>query len=71
MYNLIYTIASLATSLGSYTDLPSCQKAMRDHARTQIMGTLPTNPDVEKALDIQLQVTKQYVCLKVDSKSKP
>ena len=44
---------------------------MRDHARTQIMGTLPTNPDVEKALDIQLQVTKQYVCLKVDSKSKP
>lgn len=69
MYNLIYTIAALATSLGTYADLPSCEKAMRDHARTQMLGTMPTTPDVEKALDLQLQITKKYVCLKVDNKS--
>lgn len=70
MYNLIYTIATLATTLGSYADLPSCQKAMRNHARIQMIGPdMPTSPDIEKALDLQLQVTKRYVCLKVDKKS--
>ncbi len=70
MYNLIYTIATLATTLGSYADLPSCQKAMRTHARIQMLGAdMPTTPEIEKALDIQLQVTKKYVCLKVDRKS--
>lgn len=70
MYNLIYTIVTTATMLGSYSDLPSCQKAMRDHARSQILGAgLPTNPDIERALDIELKYTKKYVCLKVDKKS--
>lgn len=71
LYNLIYTVATIATTLGSYNDLPSCQKAMRDHARSQILGAgMPTSPEVEKAIDIQLQYTKKYICLKVDKKSK-
>ena len=70
MYNLIYTIVTTATMLGSYSDLPSCQKAMRDHARNRILGpSLPTNPDIERALDIELKYTRKYICLKVDSKS--
>jgi hypothetical protein len=66
MYNLIF-VASLSTTLGAYPDLPSCQQAMRDHARFQILGAgMPSNPEIEKAITLQLQYTRKYICLKAE-----
>lgn len=70
MYNLIYA-AAISTSLGFYVDLPSCEKAMRDHARHRILGAgIPSSPDIERAITLQLQYTKNYICLKVDKNTK-
>lgn len=70
MFVLIYTVATIAANIGTYPTMANCQKAAKDHARSQILAPdMPTHPELEKALDIMLKTTNKYVCVKVDKKS--
>lgn len=68
MYNLIFLVTQ--TILGSYSTLPACEKAMKDHALYAITGpAIKPTPEIERAVEIQLKYTTKYQCLKVDNKS--
>ena len=66
LYTLIFvTAATVApTYLGDYSDQQACQAAIRSiYSRRLYPAGQPKNPEIEKAIDITIQVQHQYVCV--------
>ena len=69
MYNLLYMVvvaqAPLTFFLGNYNDLPSCQNAIHEIYATRLNIPNQRNPDLEKSIQIQMDLKKEFVCIPV------
>jgi len=69
MYNLLYMVvvaqAPLTFFLGTYNDLPSCQFAIHEIYATRLNIPNQRNPDLEKSIQIQMDLKKEFVCIPV------
>jgi hypothetical protein len=69
MYNLIYMVvvaqAPLTFFLGNYNDLPSCQNAIHEIYATRLNVPNQRNPDLEKSIQIQMDLKREFVCIPV------
>jgi len=69
MYNLLYMVmvaqAPLTFFLGNYNDLPSCQFAIHEIYATRLNAPGQRNPDVEKVIQMQMDLKKEFLCIPV------
>ena len=69
MYNLLAMVmvaqAPLTFFLGNYNDLPSCQNAIREIYATRLNVPGQRNPELEKSIQIQMELKKEFVCIPV------
>lgn len=69
MYNLLAMVwvaqASLTFFLGNYNDLPSCQNAIHEIYATRLNVPGQRNSDLEKSIQIQMELKKEFVCVPV------
>jgi hypothetical protein len=57
--------APLTFFLGNYNDLPSCQNAIHEIYATRLNIPNQRNPDLEKSIQIQMDLKKEFVCIPV------
>jgi hypothetical protein len=65
MYILLFiSLTGAPAQLGTFSGLESCTKAIRTmyEVKMYLPGS-PKNPEIEKAIDIQLQYQRQYKCV--------
>ena len=69
MYNLLAMVmvaqAPLTFFLGNYNDLPSCQNAIREIYATRLNVPGQRNLDLEKSIQIQMDLKKEFICIPV------
>jgi hypothetical protein len=69
MYNLLAMVivaqAPLTFFLGNYNDLPSCQNAIHEIYATRLNVPGQRNPELEKVIQIQMDLKKEFVCIPV------
>ena len=69
MFNLLAMVmvaqAPLTFFLGNYNDLPSCQNAIHEIYATRLNIPNQRNPDLEKSIQIQMDLKKEFVCIPV------
>ena len=69
MFNLLYMVmvaqAPLTFFLGNYNDLPSCQNAIHEIYATRLNVPGQRNPELEKSIQIQMELKKEFVCIPV------
>ena len=67
MYNLVFMVvvvqAQLTGFLGSYNDLASCQYAIHEIYATRMNIPGQRNPEIEKTIQIQMDLKKEFLCL--------
>jgi hypothetical protein len=57
--------APLTFFLGNYNDLPSCQNAIHEIYATKLNVPGQRNPELEKVIQIQMDLKKEFVCIPV------
>ena len=69
MFNLLAMVmvaqAPLTFFLGNYNDLPSCQNAIHEIYATRLNVPGQRNPELEKVIQIQMDLKKEFVCIPV------
>jgi hypothetical protein len=69
MFNLLAMVmvaqAPLTFFLGNYNDLPSCQNAIHEIYATRLNVPGQRNPELEKSIQIQMDLKKEFVCIPV------
>ena len=69
MFNLLYTViiaqAPIMAFLGNYNDLSSCQNAIHDIYATRMNLPGQRNPELEKTIQIQMDLKKEFLCVPV------
>ena len=69
MYNLLAMVmvaqAPMTFFLGNYNDLPSCQNAIHEIYATRLNVPGQRNPELEKSIQIQMELKKEFVCIPV------
>ena len=69
MYNLLYMVvvaqSQMTFFLGNYNDLPSCQNAIHEIYATRLNVPGQRNPELEKSIQIQMDLKKEFVCISV------
>ena len=69
MYNLLYMVvvaqSQMTFFLGSYNDLNSCQNAIHEIYATRLNVPGQRNPELEKSIQIQMDLKKEFVCIPV------
>jgi len=69
MFNLLAMVmiaqAPLTFFLGNYNDLPSCQNAIHEIYSTRLNVPGQRNPELEKSIQIQMDLKKEFVCVPV------
>jgi hypothetical protein len=69
MFNLLAMVmvaqAPLTFFLGNYNDLPSCQNAIHEIYATRLNVPGQRNPELEKSIQIQMDLRKEFVCIPV------
>jgi len=65
-YILIFITALHPTTLGTFNSEASCQAAIRTIYETKMYGSaglIPKNPEIDRAIDIQLKYQTSYRCV--------
>jgi len=69
MYNLLAMVmvaqAPLTFFLGNYNDLPSCNNAIHEIYATRLNLPNQRNPDLEKIIQKQMELSREFVCIPV------
>jgi len=69
MYNLLYMVmvaqSQMTFFLGSYNDLNSCQNAIHEIYATRLNLPNQRNPDLEKIIQKQMELSREFVCIPV------
>lgn len=64
MHNLLYIVTGMApVFLGTYVNEPSCQNAIREIYTLQMNPANQRLPEIEKAVDLKIQLQKNYICV--------
>ena len=62
MYTLIFILAA-PVFLGTYSDLASCQNAIREIYAVQVNPPNKRLPELEESINFRVNTQKSYVCI--------
>ena len=66
MYALIFILIGAPPSyLGNYSNLSSCQNAIREIYRTRVTPPGQVLPELEKSITMAMNTKKEFICIPV------